>query len=92
MPSPFVRLAPPSLLIGDTGALMGEVVQSTRRGYLTSLMVALYHDSVRLFIARHVLDEVERDLPGYAAGLRVDPKLAMTRWNARTSGRCFSMI
>ena len=47
------------------------------------MMVALYQDTVRLFVARHVLDEVERDLPDYAASVRVDPELAVTQWRQR---------
>lgn len=76
----LLRIAEPTLLVGDTCALMNDVVQGTRNGRLTSLIVALDHDTYRLFIPRHVLIEVERDLPGYAVGRGVDPPLAVRRW------------
>ncbi|MHB1614951.1 MAG: PIN domain-containing protein [Actinomycetes bacterium] len=81
MASPLVRFGPPRLLVGDTGVLMNEVVQGTRRGELTGLLAALHHDAARLYIAEHVLYEVERDLPGFALGRGVDPTLAVMRWH-----------
>ncbi|MBQ1017970.1 hypothetical protein KBX71_08840 [Micromonospora sp. D93] len=59
---------------------MNDVVQGTRNGRLTSLIVALEHDTYRLFISRHVLTEVERDLPGHAADRGVDAVEAVRRW------------
>jgi hypothetical protein len=79
--SPLVRFGSPRLLVGDTGVLMNEVVQGARRGELTSLLAALHHDAARLYIAEHVLGEMERDLPGFAQGRGVDPTLAVTRWH-----------
>lgn len=79
--SPLVRFGSPRLLVGDTGVLMNEVVQGTRRGELTGLLAALHHDAARLYIAEHVLDEMERDLPGFAQGRGVDPTLAVMRWH-----------
>jgi hypothetical protein len=78
---PLVRFGRPRLLVGDTGVLMNEVVQGTRRGELTSLLAALYHDAARLYVAEHVLGEMERDLPGFAQRRGVDPTLAVTRWH-----------
>jgi hypothetical protein len=70
------------LFIGDTGALMIDVVQATRRGQLTSLLAAIHHDAALLYVARHVLIEVERDLPLYAQRPKrpVDPDAAMKTW------------
>ncbi|MET8352513.1 hypothetical protein [Micromonospora sp. NPDC005206] len=80
MPRSLWRVAPPTLLVGDTCALMNDVVQGTRNGRLTSLIVALDHDTYRLVISMHVLTEVERDLPGYAADRGVDAVEAVRRW------------
>lgn len=74
------RIAAPALLVGDTGALMNDVVQGTRNRRLTSLIVALDSDTYRLFLSRHVLIEVERNLPGHAAGRGVDAEEAVRRW------------
>ena len=62
---------------------MNEVVQGVRNGKLTSLLAALFHDSARLYIARHVLVEMERDLPDFAAGRGVDPTVAVAHWHGR---------
>jgi hypothetical protein len=78
--SPLMRFGLPRLLVGDTGVLMNDVVQGTRRAELTSLLAALDHDAARLFVAEHVLGEMERDLPVFAQGRSVDPTLALTRW------------
>ncbi|MFB9686072.1 hypothetical protein [Amycolatopsis plumensis] len=58
----MVRVGSPRLLVGDTGVMMNEVVQGTRRGELTGLLTGLHHDAARFFVAEHVLDERERDL------------------------------
>lgn len=63
--------------------LMNEVVQSVRNGNLTSLLISLHRDSARLFIARHVLVEMERDLLSYADDRRVDANSAMASWRGR---------
>ena len=78
---PLIRVAAPDLLVGDTCALMNELVQATRNGRATSLLAAMCHDAVRIFIARDVLIEVERDLPDYAADRRLDPHAVMAAWN-----------
>jgi hypothetical protein len=80
MSLPLVRTAPVRLWVGDTGPLMQEVTQSTRRGELTSALASLHHDSARLFVARHVLAEVGQDLPRYALDRGVDPTHALARW------------
>jgi hypothetical protein len=79
---PFSRRSGARLFIGDTGALMNDVVWATRNGKLTSLLAALHHDAALLYIPRHVLIEIERDLPVYARRVRqpVDPDLAVSRW------------
>ena len=58
------------ILIADSGMLMGEVMQSSRppagsraEGRITSLLWALYRGGAVLLLPRHVLEEVERDLP-----------------------------
>jgi hypothetical protein len=58
------------ILIADSGMLMGEVMQSSRpphgsraEGRITSLLWALHRGGAVLLLPRHVLDEVERDLP-----------------------------
>jgi len=56
-------------LIADAGMLMGEVMQSSRNpdgspgGRITSLLWALHRGGAVLIVPRHVLAEVERDLP-----------------------------
>ncbi len=56
-------------MITDSGMLMGEVLQSSRRpdgaagGRVTSLLWALHHRKVVLYLSRHIVEEVERDLP-----------------------------
>jgi hypothetical protein len=56
-------------MITDSGMLMGEVLQSSRRpdgssgGRITSLLWALHHGGAVLYLPRHVVVEVERDLP-----------------------------
>ncbi|EWM19156.1 hypothetical protein [Kutzneria sp. 744] len=82
MASPLVRFGPPRLLVGDTGVLMNEVVQGARRGELTGLLAALHHDAARLFVAEHVLVEMERDRSGFAEDRHVDPTLAVRRWHS----------
>jgi hypothetical protein len=57
------------VMITDSGMLMGEVLQSSRRpdgspgGRITSLMWALHRGGAVLILPRHILVEVERDLP-----------------------------
>ena len=80
MSIPLVRVAPVRLWVGDTGPLMQEVVQAVSRAVLTSMLAALDHDTARLYVARHVLTEVERDLPGYAESRGVDPARALAMW------------
>jgi hypothetical protein len=56
-------------MITDSGMLMGEVIQSSRRpdgspgGRVTSLLWALHHQGAVLYLPRHIVEEVERDLP-----------------------------
>ncbi len=56
-------------MITDSGMLMGEVFQSSRRpdgspgGRITSLLWALHHHGAVLYLPRHIVEEVERDLP-----------------------------
>ena len=56
-------------MITDFGMLMGEVLQSSRRpdgspgGRITSLLWALHHGGAVLYLPRHIVEEVERDLP-----------------------------
>jgi len=58
-----------SILITDSGMLMGEVLQSSRRPdgsagrRVTSLLWALHHRKAVLYLPRHIVEEVERDLP-----------------------------
>lgn len=57
------------IMITDSGMLMGEVIQSSRRpdgspgGRVTSLLWALHRGGAVLILPRHILEEVERDLP-----------------------------
>jgi hypothetical protein len=55
--------SPPAIIIADTGMLMGEVLQSSRGPRITSLLWSLHRRSAVLILPRHVLEEVERDLP-----------------------------
>src|SRR5215469_1676754 len=58
-----------SIMITDSGMLMGEVLQSSRRpdgspgGKITSLLWALHHGGAVLYLPPHIVEEVERDLP-----------------------------
>src|SRR5215469_5306833 len=58
-----------SIMITDSGMLMGEVLQSSRRpdgsagGRVTSLLWALHRRKAVLYLPRHIVEEVERDLP-----------------------------
>jgi hypothetical protein len=58
-----------SIMITDSGMLMGEVLQSSRRpdgsggGRITSLLWALHRGGAVLYLPRHIVEEVERDLP-----------------------------
>ncbi|HKN97551.1 MAG TPA: hypothetical protein VJX10_10575 [Pseudonocardiaceae bacterium] len=58
----------PYLLVADTGALKAEVARGA-----SDLPAALADGSARLFVAQHVLDEMERELS--------EP--ALTRWRTR---------
>jgi len=58
------------IFVTDSGMLMGEVMQSSRppagahtEGRITSLLWALHHQRAVMVIPRHILAEVERDLP-----------------------------
>jgi hypothetical protein len=57
------------IMITDSGMLMGEVLASSRRldgspgGRITSLLWALHRGGAVLILPRHILEEVERDLP-----------------------------
>ncbi len=52
------------ILIADSGMLMGEVLQGSRGGgRITSLLWALHRGGAVLLLPRHVVEEVERDLP-----------------------------
>jgi hypothetical protein len=72
------------ILVTDSGMLMGEVMQSSRNpdgspgGRITSLMWALHRGGAVLIVPRHVLAEVERDLPRRATATD-DVELAYRR-------------
>lgn len=70
------------LLVGDACALMSDVVSATRNGRLTSLLAALHHDAALLYVSRHVLNEIARELPKVAQRVKhaVDPELAVHYW------------
>jgi hypothetical protein len=57
------------IMITDSGMLMGEVLYGSRRsdgspgGKVTSLLWALHRGGAVLILPRHILEEVERDLP-----------------------------
>ncbi|MFG1849652.1 PIN domain-containing protein [Micromonospora carbonacea] len=78
-----VSLSTSRILIGDTCALVNEVFEGTRRATLTSLLAALHHEAVRLYVPRHVLEEVGRHIAADAqARVRpVDPLAAQRRWD-----------
>jgi hypothetical protein len=73
-----------AVMITDSGMLMGEVLQSSRRpdgspgGRITSLLWALHRGGAVLILPRHILVEVERDLPRRARDTD-DIKLAYRR-------------
>ena len=72
------------IAIADSGMLMGEVMQSSRStdgssgGRITSLLWALHRGGAVLIVPRHVLAEVERDLPRRATATD-DVELAYRR-------------
>src|SRR5262249_19422592 len=61
-----------SIMITDSGMLMREVLQSSRRpdgspgGRITSLLWAIHHGGAVLYLPWHIVEEVERDLPRVA--------------------------
>lgn len=55
----------PLVAVADTGAMLKEVAQGMRRPHLTALQVGLRSGTLRLFVAQHVLLEMERNLPGF---------------------------
>lgn len=71
-------------MIADSGMLMGEVLQSSRRPdgspgtRVTSLLWALHRGGAVLILPRHVVEEVERDLPRRAT-VGDDIELAYSR-------------
>jgi predicted nucleic acid-binding protein len=76
-------LSPSRVMVGDCCALVNEVFEGTKRKNLTSLLSALHHNTVRLYVPRHVLDELLRHIPADAQTRKppLDPALAMERWN-----------
>jgi len=76
----LVRLAAPRLCVGDTCALMNEVLRFAHTGELTSLLVALHHDTARMFISRHVFDEVAEHLSRRAVESGIEPTKALVIW------------
>lgn len=72
------------VMIADSGMLMGEVLQSSRRPdgspgtRVTSLLWALHRGGAVLILPRHVVEEVERDLPRRAT-VGDDIELAYSR-------------
>ena len=71
---------PPLVLVGDTGVLMKDVLRSCRDPHTTSLQSGMHRGVVRLYIASHVFEEVERDLPGFALD-RGCAQDALVRWH-----------
>jgi predicted nucleic acid-binding protein len=71
------------VLVGDCSALVNEIIEGTRRGNLTSLLAGLHHRAVRLYLPRHVLDELLRHIPVESVTRRqpVDPAVALEWWN-----------
>ncbi|MDA8385155.1 MAG: hypothetical protein M0Z88_02690 [Actinomycetota bacterium] len=55
----WVRGSGPAIIITDSGALMGDVVRSSRGPLLTSLLWAIHRDGAQLVLPRHVIEEVE---------------------------------
>lgn len=93
MAIPHSRGGGAHLFIGDTGALMNDVVWAARSGRLSSLLAALHHDAALMYIPRHVLVEVERDLPVYAQKVKrpVNPDLAVSWWR-RLYAPCIRVV
>lgn len=79
----LVRLSPPRALIGDTGELMKEVCRSLRQQHQTSLLAALHLGTVRMYIPRHVLDEMTVGLPIYTAETGAAAADAVERWDTQ---------
>lgn len=79
-PALSVRVCAPHVWVGDSGPLMKDVCRSMRGRQVTSLLAALHYDAARLFIARHVLEEVEQHLPRFAAKATGDAAAALDCW------------
>ncbi|MEU5943853.1 hypothetical protein ABZ807_32960 [Micromonospora sp. NPDC047548] len=82
MPYSIAPLNRSRVFVGDCSALVNEIIEGTRRQNLTSLLAALHQGVVRLYIPRHVLDELVRHIPEEAQSRRrpVDPLMALERW------------
>lgn len=68
-PEPTALFAPraPRVLVGDTGVLMKDVLRSCRNPQMTSLQAGIHRGVARLYIASHVVGEMERNLAGFAS-------------------------
>src|SRR6266496_328570 len=80
VPCALARLGDPRIHVGDTGALLNEVVQFTRNRRLTSLLASLEQETALLFVSRHVLLEMDAHLARHASDRGVDPNVAVRHW------------
>lgn len=67
------------MVVLDTGALAGDVLQSSRGPRLTSLLVALDQPGTRGFVTAQIVEEVERNL-GRIVPAADDLDLVRRRW------------
>lgn len=79
----LARLSPPRALVGDTGELMKEVCRSLRQQHDTSLLAALHLGTARLYLPRHVMDEMTVGLPIFAAETGAVAADAVERWETQ---------
>lgn len=79
-PALSVRGGAPHVWVGDSGPLMSDARRSMRGPQVTSLLAALHGGTAHLFIARHVLEEVEQHLPRFATKATGDATAALDCW------------
>lgn len=67
-------------VVVDAMALRDQVLRITRTGQRTIMVNAANTGALRLYCAPHVVEEVDRQLSGWATIQNVDPRIARTVW------------
>jgi len=66
----------------DTNIILRDMAYPVRTGRRTNLVHSALAGSFRLFVARHVIDEVEEKLSGFIHGRKLDEQRAWEVWRA----------